>query len=232
MTRTLARCCRQRPPIRYRHRAVDDRWCEQIELMGYALRMVASAVPALHGHLPDSRRERAILRQNQARSARPAPPRLHCRPPPSAAPSRLSARLESRVESSRAPSACIPPGQTSRAAAPTNGQERHSRDCIAHNHRRPSRLPHEPARRTRPTDAMNRRPRDPRSCGRSVAALYNTVRPHSAIGNLPPADYAKLSDPAMQRGGTLRSLGGYAPRPVAPPSLQGSNEERTLPVAG
>ena len=57
---------------------------------------------------------------------------------------------------------------------------------------------------------------------------YNTVRPHSAIGNVPPADFAKLSDPAMQRGGTLRSLGGFAPHPVAPPSPQGSNEERIL----
>ena len=57
---------------------------------------------------------------------------------------------------------------------------------------------------------------------------YNTVRPHSAIGNIPPADFAKLSIPAMQRGGTLRSLGGFAPHPVAPPSLQGSNEERIL----
>ncbi|MGH7087506.1 MAG: integrase core domain-containing protein, partial [Stellaceae bacterium] len=57
---------------------------------------------------------------------------------------------------------------------------------------------------------------------------YNTVRPHSAIGNVPPVDYAKLSVPAMQRGGTLRSLGGFAPHPVAPPSLQGSNEERSL----
>jgi putative transposase len=61
---------------------------------------------------------------------------------------------------------------------------------------------------------------------------FNTVRPHSAIGNIPPADYAKLSDLAMQRGGPLRSLGGFAPHPVAPPSLTGSNEQRTLPVAG
>jgi putative transposase len=29
---------------------------------------------------------------------------------------------------------------------------------------------------------------------------YNTVRPHSSLGNLPPADYAKLSAPASQRG--------------------------------
>lgn len=61
---------------------------------------------------------------------------------------------------------------------------------------------------------------------------YNTVRPHGAIGNLPPAIYATLSAPEMQRDGTLRSLGGSAPRPVAPPSLIGSNEERTLLIAG
>lgn len=61
---------------------------------------------------------------------------------------------------------------------------------------------------------------------------YNTVRPHSGLGNLPPAVYAKLSDPAKQRDGTLRSLGGFAPRPVAPPSQTGSNDERTLLIAG
>ncbi len=61
---------------------------------------------------------------------------------------------------------------------------------------------------------------------------YNTVRPHSRLGNLPPAAYAKLSDPAMQRDGTLRSLGGFAPHPVAPPSPMGSNDEQTLLING
>jgi putative transposase len=28
---------------------------------------------------------------------------------------------------------------------------------------------------------------------------YNTVRPHSALGNLPPATYANRSAPAKQR---------------------------------
>ncbi len=61
---------------------------------------------------------------------------------------------------------------------------------------------------------------------------YNTVRPHSAIGNVPPAIYAKLlSDPAMQRDGSLR-FGGYAPRPVASPSQQGSNEGQALLPTG
>jgi putative transposase len=60
---------------------------------------------------------------------------------------------------------------------------------------------------------------------------YNTVRPHSAVGNLPPALYAKLSAPTTQRDGALRSR-GFAPHPVAPPSPTGSNSEQTLPILG
>jgi len=61
---------------------------------------------------------------------------------------------------------------------------------------------------------------------------YNTVRPHSGIGNMTPAISAKLSAPAMQRDGTLRSIGGAAPRPVAPPSPMGSNDQQTLLIPG
>jgi putative transposase len=61
---------------------------------------------------------------------------------------------------------------------------------------------------------------------------YNNVRPHSALGNMTPVAFAKLSAPAMQRDGTLRYIEGSAPRPVAPPSQQGSNEARTLLIAG
>ena len=61
---------------------------------------------------------------------------------------------------------------------------------------------------------------------------YNIVRPHSGLGNLTPAAYAKSSAPEEQRDGTLRCTEGSAPRPVAPPSQMGSNQLRTLPVAG
>jgi putative transposase len=61
---------------------------------------------------------------------------------------------------------------------------------------------------------------------------YNTVRPHSSLGNLPPADYAKRSVPEMQRHGALRYVEGFAPRPVASPSQQGSNQPETLLITG
>lgn len=61
---------------------------------------------------------------------------------------------------------------------------------------------------------------------------YNTVRPHSRLGNIPPAAYAKLSAPGMQRDGALEQLGGSAPRPVAQPSPTGSNAERILLAPG
>ena len=63
-------------------------------------------------------------------------------------------------------------------------------------------------------------------------ADYYTVRPHSALGNLPPVIYAKLSAPEMQRDGALRYVGGFAPHPVESPSQQGSNQSETLLIAG
>jgi putative transposase len=61
---------------------------------------------------------------------------------------------------------------------------------------------------------------------------YNTVRPHSGIGNLPPSTYARLTAPDMQRDGTLRCVEGSAPDPVASPSDTGLNDQRILPIAG
>mgnify|MGYP001570118118 CR=1 FL=1 len=59
-----------------------------------------------------------------------------------------------------------------------------------------------------------------------------TVRPHSRLGNIPPAAYAKFCAPGMQRDGALEQPGGSAPRPVAPPSPTGSNAERVLLTPG
>ena len=61
---------------------------------------------------------------------------------------------------------------------------------------------------------------------------YNTVRPHSGVGNLAPSIYAGISAPKMQRDGTLRYAEGSAPHPVASPGHNGSNQPRALPTAG
>jgi putative transposase len=57
---------------------------------------------------------------------------------------------------------------------------------------------------------------------------YNTVRPHSALGNIPPAIYAAISAPEKQRAGPPAQAEGSAPRPVAQRPRLGSNAERIL----
>ena len=54
---------------------------------------------------------------------------------------------------------------------------------------------------------------------------YNTVRPHGRLGRLPPAVFGATRRPEEQRGGTLRSIGGFAPRPVAPSTTRETEEQ-------
>jgi putative transposase len=61
---------------------------------------------------------------------------------------------------------------------------------------------------------------------------YNTVRPHGSLGNLPPTIYANLNAPRKQWDGALEQLGSTALPPIASPSHNGSNDEKTLLSAG
>jgi putative transposase len=53
---------------------------------------------------------------------------------------------------------------------------------------------------------------------------YNTIRLHSALGNLPSAVFAELSLPGMQRVGALRYVEGSAPRPATAPLRHRANK--------
>jgi putative transposase len=61
---------------------------------------------------------------------------------------------------------------------------------------------------------------------------YNMVRPHSSLGNLAPSIFARNSATGTQQDGALRYTEGSAPRPVASPSQQGSNQHGTLLIVG
>jgi putative transposase len=61
---------------------------------------------------------------------------------------------------------------------------------------------------------------------------YNMVRPHSGLGNLAPLIFARNSLTGTQQDGALRYTEGSAPRPVASPSQQGSNQPGTLLITG
>ena len=57
---------------------------------------------------------------------------------------------------------------------------------------------------------------------------YNTVRPHGRLGRLPPAVFGATRRPEEQRGGTLRSIGRFAPRLVAPSTTRAKEEQNEL----
>ena len=57
---------------------------------------------------------------------------------------------------------------------------------------------------------------------------YNTVRPHSALGNSPPAIYAATSAPEKQRAGSSAQAEGSVLRPVVQRPRTGEHEKLVL----
>jgi putative transposase len=59
---------------------------------------------------------------------------------------------------------------------------------------------------------------------------YNEARPHSKLGWMTPRDYARTIGGEAGRGAALRQ--GSAPRPLANPQTQRSDQRRTLVMPG
>ena len=64
---------------------------------------------------------------------------------------------------------------------------------------------------------------------------YNEVRPHSSLGYLTPAEFAASiqqinAAPASATGRSAARCRGFAPRPVATPSLKGQSKKQETPV--
>ena len=63
--------------------------------------------------------------------------------------------------------------------------------------------------------------------------LFGKIRAYlREFGNLTPIAYAAGIASVAQQAEALRSIGGFAPRPVASPDQIGPNRERSLPGAG
>ena len=137
---------------------------------------------AWHGPLPDSGRQRDVIRPNRRHSmlqgicsAHPAEvpqvssaPTSRCRARPSDAPWRR------------------PTDQTSTLESPANGSHRNRSDHSGKQRRPAARLLRGCRSEDQTTDARGTAVPETRSRGCSQALLYNEERPHGAIGNKPP----------------------------------------------
>src|SRR6266480_4756664 len=85
----------------------------------------------------------------------------------------------------------MPRGRTSTAAAQANAVMRRHPDCSEGRRRLVARSPHGHEQPVRTTDATGRGPQAPRSYGRYLVALYNTVHPHKALGYCSPREFRK-----------------------------------------
>ena len=150
---------------------------------------------------------------------------------------RVVRELDSLIASRGRPAMCVSDNGTELTGmAILAGHRRHGRmalhrawqaaaECL---HRE---LQRTPARRTAQRDAFHF------ACPRAPGSgnLEGRLQYHQAAQRARQLDASCLSQtsaPAMRRDGTLRYIEGSAPRPVAPPSQQGSNEAGNFPIAG
>ena len=170
--RLPARPVRKRSPRRRVLRTAALRPGEQIELIRSIPVLAMRPVSISHGSLPDPGHRRPILRTSRepypAHPTRAMPEPTAWRDPPGHAPQRAPARR--------------PRGRTSRAELPARGPRQLRPGRTARERCPPSLRHYGPGQGGRSKDAIDKATCVCRSYGRSRARLYNTQRPHSALG--------------------------------------------------
>ena len=165
-----------------------------------------------HGSLSDSDRESPRLSPKSGHSMMRQQPADPASGPLTAA-ARREARQPPQGERLRHASMRRPSDRTSRPVAPATDPLRRHRNCSGKRPPSSSQLLRGYEQADQTTDATDTELPVLRSRGRSVVALYNTVRPHSSLGYKPPAPEAVLW-PASQPGPASPATPTVAQRPI------------------
>jgi hypothetical protein len=154
--------------------------------------------------------------------------------PPEASPRQTAPPCRQKGSSKASPGPRTRCGRTSTLGPPASDPCQTRSACNGIQHHRPCRSSHGCKRQDQTTDAIDTKAHESQSRGCSQTLLDNEVRPHSSLGYLTPAAFAaKLKNDAAPASATGRDAalnGGFAPRPVATPSLKGQSSEQETPV--
>ena len=154
--------------------------------------------------------------------------------PPEASPRPTAPPCRQKGSSKASPGTHKRRGRTSTLGPPASDPRQTRSACNGIHHHWPCRSSHGCKREGQTTDAIDTKAHESQSRGCSQTLLYNEVRPHSSLGYLTPAEFAaKLEQtnaaPASPTGRDAARHGGFAPRPVATPSLKGQSKKRQTP---
>ena len=106
--------------------------------------------------------------------------------PPEASPRPTAPPCRQKGSSKASPGPRTRCGRTSTLGPPASDPRQTRSACNGKQHHRPCRSSHGCKREGQTTDAIDTRPHESQSRGRSQALLYNGRRPHSALANRTP----------------------------------------------
>jgi hypothetical protein len=174
-------------PVRRRDQSGVAGAAEQLELLW--------CWSAWHRYLPESPVGSSMLRSNRAFAMR----NRERQPHRAAMPPDFAKPPQRQPASPQPASIGAPPDRTSRREPPAVGRTRHRSGYSETQPSLPSRSHRERKQLAPPKGATGRKPRAPRSRGRSVIELYNHQRPHTAHGGQrPPWSTSTLSKPTSR----------------------------------